>query len=143
MEVNTDINEALTVVTGPPSRPPSILPELQEAVGTTIGPSADDTDSPMMGMTSPEAHTVIYVSSSIATTKHLASNPPAVETATPAAATEKAGAEVTAAVELEPEDKVVIKEGTDEATGEKRLSESNRLSRRVLLLERHEASDRI
>lgn len=54
--------------------------------------------------------------------------------AAPAAPTEEARAEVTTAADAKPKNEVVIEEGTDEASGEKRHSGTNGVGGSVSLL---------
>lgn len=134
----TATQEEFTVVTGPPPNSPTFLPERHATVVDTAGPSVAyiDTTPAMMGT----EKTATEVSGAAST---VAAKLPAVETAAPATAapataapaavTEEARAEVTAALQTDrPKDEVVIKEGTDDASGEKRLSEMNELNRCVL-----------
>lgn len=95
---------------------------------TTMGPSAEGTDT-TPATTEMEAD----VAASTTLTEDLVTLHPSVETEAPAAATEEAKVDVTTAAETKNE--VVIEEGTNEASGERRLSETNELSRCVLLME--------
>lgn len=72
-----------------------------------------------------QAETEMFVAVHTSEPAHLASEPPAVETAAPAATTKEAEAKVTAALEIDqrPKDEVVIEEGADGSSGKKPLSE--------------------
>lgn len=114
--------EEFTVVTGA-EKIPTIMPEVYVPKAATVGLPAEDTHA-TLAPTTQEYVTEVYVASTAAVTEASA-----VETAVPAVTTAvtKAVAEVTAAVETKPTDKVVIEEGPDGASGEKRLSEMNGL----------------
>lgn len=143
----TATQEEFTVVTGPTPHSPNFLPERHATVVDTVGPSvAYIYTTPaiiVMEKTSTEvsvaASTVAAKLPAVETAAPATAAPAAAATATtapattaPAAVTEEARAEVTAALQTDrPKDEVVV-EGTDDASGEKRLSEMNELNRCVL-----------
>lgn len=132
MEVSRTVEDGLTVITGAPEKTPTIMPAVLGTEGITVGPAPEGTDTTVvMNKEEDEAISEIPVAASTAApvTEHHA-----VVTAAPAAPTEEARAEVTTAAEAKPTDAVVIEEGTDEASGEKRHSGTNGVGRSVSLL---------
>lgn len=115
MKVFTTIEDGLTVVTGAPEKVPTVMPGAMGTDGTTEGPASSGTPATVKTNTEEDK---IPVAATVATEPFSTELP--VKTAAPAAATEEARAEVTAPAEAEPKNEVVIEEGTDEASGEKR-----------------------
>lgn len=127
-------HEPLTVVTGPPEKVPTILPKLLVSDVATMGPSAPEIyTSPAMA--ADDTETEAYVAASTTIPERFVTPRLSMETVAPAAATEEARADVTVTVETKPKNGVVIDEGTNETSGERRFPEANKLSCCMLLLE--------
>lgn len=135
MELSRSVEDGLTVITGAPEKTPTIMPAVLGTEGTTVGPAPEGTDTTVVvNKEEDEAISEIPVAASTAAPIEYVTELHAVVTAAPAAATEEARAEVTTAAEAKTKDTVVIEEGTDEASGEKRHSGTNGVGRSVSLL---------
>lgn len=123
------------------------MPAVLETEGATVGPAPEGIETTVVMNKEEDAISEIPVAASTAAPIEFVTERDAVVTAAPAAPaapTEEARAEVTTAADAKPKNKVVIEEGTDEASGEKRHSGTNGVGGSVslLLLECHEATDR-
>lgn len=120
-EVFTAVEDGLTVITGAPEKTPTIMPAVLETEGATVGPAPEGIETTVVMNKEEDAISEIPVAASTAAPIEFVTERHAVVTAAPAAPaapTEEARAEVTTAADAE----VVIEEGTDEASGEKRHS---------------------
>lgn len=135
MAVSRAVEDGLTVITGAPEKTPTIMPAVLGTEGTTVGPAPEGADT-TVAMNKEEDETISDspVTASTAAATEFVTEPHAVVTGAPAAATEEARAEVTTAAEAKTKDALVIEEGTDEASGEKRHSGTNGVGRSVSLL---------
>lgn len=125
METSTAVKTDLTVITGAPEKTPTIMAAVPETEAATTRPVLQGTNATTTMITEEAKISEIPVAASTAATEHFVTELHVVETATLAAATEGAGAVVTKAANAKPKDGVVIEEGTDEASGEKRCSGTN------------------
>lgn len=123
MKTSTAVKTDFTVITGAPEKTPTIMAVVPETEGATVLPVPQGTDATATMITEEAKISEIPVSTTA--TEHFVTELHVVETAAPAAATDKAGAGVTKAADAKPKDGVVIEEGTDEASGEKRCSGTN------------------
>lgn len=135
MAVSTAVEDGLTVITGAPEKTPTIMPAVLGPEATTVESAPEGIDTTVvMNKEEDKAISEIPVAASTAAPTEFVTERHAVVTAAPTAATEGARAEVTTAAEAKPKDEVVIEEGTDEASGEKRHSGTNGVGRSVSLL---------